>query len=170
MSEEAAAPKPFYRRGWFIAASAVFIVLVLPRLFGFTGTESEPRPSVTIPTENTFESQGCLEVSSTLLDGIGQGFEGSTLTGRAAGHIAPEYADVRFITLEFVPNGETDVQTALFATNDDNLADKTINGLIIPVDGFALEFSDWGDAKNLELSLSDRGAAESKECLGLLEK
>lgn len=169
MTDNTKVAKPLYRRGWFIAACVLFVVVVLPRLFGFTGTESDPRPSVTIPTES-FESKGCLEVSSTLLDGIGQGFEGSTLTGRAAGHIAPEYADVRFITLEFVPNGETDVQTALFATNDDNLADNAINGLIIPVDGFALEFSDWGDAKNLDLSINDRGAAESKECLGLLDK
>ncbi len=170
MSEEAVAPKPFYRRGWFIAASIVFVLLVLPRLLGFGSSETGPAPSTSATADITFESLGCLEVSTTLLDGIGQGFDGSTLTGKAAGFDAPDFADVRFITLEFIPNGESDSQTALFATNDDNLSDDVINGLIIPVDGFALEFSDWGEAKNLDISSSDKGAAESRNCLGLLEQ
>lgn len=170
MSEEAVAPKPFYRRGWFIAASIVFVLLVLPRLLGFGSSEVGPAPSSSAAADITFESLGCLEVSTTLLDGIGQGFDGSTLTGKAAGFDAPDFADVRFITLEFIPNGDSDSQTALFATNDDNLSDDVINGLIIPVDGFALEFSDWGEAKNLDISSSDKGAAESRNCLGLLEQ
>jgi len=170
VSEEAEAPKPFYRRGWFIAASIVFVVLVLPRLLGFGSAESGPAPSSSAPADISFESLGCLEVSTTLLDGIGQGFDGSTLTGKAAGFDAPDFADVRFITLEFIPDGESDAQTALFATNDDNLSDDVINGLIIPVDGFALEFSDWGDAKNLDISASDKGAAESRNCLALLDQ
>jgi hypothetical protein len=118
-------------------------------------------------TAQTFQSFGCLEVSETLVDSISQGFDGSTLTGRAAGFLASQYSDVRFVAVEFVPDGLSDPEVAVFATNDDDLSDISLNGLIIPVDGFAKEFSDWGEAPNLELSIADKGATESVECLSL---
>ena len=118
-------------------------------------------------TAQTFQSFGCLEVSETLVDSISQGFDGSTLTGRAAGFLASQYSDVRFVAVEFVPDGLSDPEVAVFATNDDDLSDISLDGLIIAVDGFAKEFSDWGEALNLELSIADEGAKESKECLSL---
>lgn len=116
----------------------------------------------------TFESKGCLDVSARLVNGIGQGFVTSDLNGRAAGFIASEYKDVKFIALEFTPKGDTDVQVAIFGTNDNDLSDDIFDGLIIPVDGFAKEFSDWGQGR-FDLSIADKGATESKECLALLK-
>lgn len=115
----------------------------------------------------TFDSFGCLRVSEELVSSIAQGFDGSKLTGNAAGYRASEYADVKFVAVEFIPNGDTASQKAVFATNDDDLANATLNGLIVAVDGFAKEFSDWGSAPKLNMSIADKGANESLECLGL---
>lgn len=115
----------------------------------------------------TFETAGCLRVSQELIDSIGQGFQGSQLTGNAAGYTASDFADVRFVAVEFIPNGDSQTQTAVFATNDDDLSNVTLNGLIVPVDGFAKQFSDWGVAPKLNLSITDAGAKEAIECLNL---
>ena len=74
---------------------------------------------------------------------------------------------MKFVAVEFIPNGDTQTQQAIFATNDDDLSNVTLNGLIIAVDGFAKEFSDWGSAPKFNLSIADEGASESKECLTL---
>ncbi len=117
--------------------------------------------------KKTFESAGCLKVSESLVDSIGQGFEYSALTGRAAGFTASQYEDVRFVAVEFLPEGLSDPQIAIFGTNDSDVADVALDGLIIAVDGFATEFSTWGDAPGIGLSIADKGANEAKECLGL---
>lgn len=132
-------------------------------------TQIEATTSATKTTQasKTFSSFGCLPVSATLVDSIAQGFDSSTLTGRAAGYKASQYADVKFVAVEFTPNGLKEPEIAVFGTNDDDLSDIKLNGLIIAVDGFAKEFSDWGDAPNIGLSITDNGAKEAKECLGL---
>jgi hypothetical protein len=157
------------------------IVLIL-LVIGFIGSlfrgggdsspEASTTPSRTNDTENaqeieTFSSFGCLPVSESLINSIGQGFETSTLTGRAAGFVARQYADVKFVAVEFVPNGLSEPEVAVFGTNDDDISDVQLNGLIIAVDGFAKEFSDWGDAPNIGLSIGDEGAQEAVECLDL---
>jgi hypothetical protein len=130
-------------------------------------SNNSPEPTSQSQQTQTFESYGCLEVSETLVDSISQGFDSSTLTGRAAGFIASQYSDVKFIAVEFIPDGLSDPEIAVFGTNDDDISDISLNGLIISVDGFAKEFSDWGDAPNIGLSIADEGAEESKECLSL---
>lgn len=132
---------------------------------GDPDTSSEP-PNETQGLQ-TFQSFGCLEVSETLVASIGQGFETSNLTGRAAGFKASQYSDVKFLAVEFIPKGLDDPEIAVFGTNDDDISDTNLNGLIISVDGFAKEFSDWGDAPGIGLSITDEGAEESKTCLTL---
>ena len=168
MSKDSNAPKkPFYLRTWFFVVAGIVVLSFIGSLTGAGDDEGSTVAETTAPTE-TFESKGCLEVSQRLVEGIGQGFSGSSLTGKAAGFDAPDFADVRFVAVEFVPNGETNAEIAIFATNDDNLNDDTINGLIIPADGFAKNFSDWGVNEKLNLSIADKGASESKECIALL--
>jgi hypothetical protein len=166
------AKKPIYLRTWFIVTVAL---LVLGLIGSMNPSKKVENSSTTTTSETkepavTFESMGCLKVSPRLLNGIGTGFGGSKLSGKAAGFKASEYKDVKFISLEFTPKGESTPQTAIFGTNDDDLSDDVINGLIVPVDGFAKEFSDWGQSGRFQLSISDKGATESKQCLTLLKK
>jgi hypothetical protein len=154
-----------------IGCGGVVVVLIGAAIVAswFNGGDTGGSPESISESQagETFQSFGCLEVSETLVDSIAQGFDSSTLTGRAAGFLASQYADVKFVAVEFVPDGLSDPEVAVFATNDDDLGDLSLNGLIISVDAFAKNFSDWGDAPNLELSIADEGVEESKECLGL---
>lgn len=157
-----------------IVISAVLVIFVAGSLGNlFPQSPTAPESSSSQPDTNsetsakTFDSAGCLRVSEELVDSISQGFDGSKLTGNAAGYRAAGYADVKFVAVEFIPNGETDSQEAVFATNDDDLSNSTLNGLIVAVDGFAKQFSDWGSAPKLNMSIADEGANESIECLTL---
>jgi hypothetical protein len=142
-------------------------VAIVSSWFSGGDTDGSPESINESQTTETFQSFGCLEVSETLVDSIGYGFDSSKLTGRAAGFGASQYGDVKFVAVEFIPDGLSDPEVAVFGTNDDDIGDISLNGLIISVDGFAKEFSDWGDAPGIGLSITDDGAQESKECLSL---
>ena len=147
----------------------VFLIglAIISSWFSGGDTDVSPESISESQSSETFQSFGCLEVSETLVDSIGYGFDSSKLTGRAAGFRASQYADVKFVAVEFIPGGLSDPEVAVFGTNDDDIGDISLNGLIIAVDGFAKEFSDWGDAPGIGLSITDEGAEESKECLSL---
>jgi hypothetical protein len=166
--------KPIYTKLWFQIIAGLFVVGVIGSLFspdGGTGSDQTPvqeSEQEQVPAE-TFASKGCLEVSNYLIEAIGTGISDSQITGRGAGFLASEFADVRFVAVEFIPNGLSDPEVAIFATNDDNLADEELNGVIFAADGFAQEFSDWGSPETLGLSIASKGAKESEECLALLD-
>jgi hypothetical protein len=115
----------------------------------------------------TFESESCIPVSEELLESISLGINDSKVTGRAAGHDALDYGKLTFVALEFVPNGTSDPQVAVFATNDYDISDRKLNGLIVSVDGFAKNFSDWGEMPDANLSMASKGAKEAKDCISL---
>lgn len=142
----------------------------------FDGDNSEVSSTSTQPAAETtdeqvatqtFESFGCLKVSPNLVSGIAGGFDTSELTGRAAGYKSSDYADVKFVAVEFIPNGSSTKEVAVFGTNDDDLNDGSLDGLIIAADGFAKQFSTWGESTNFDLSIADAGAQESRDCLSL---
>jgi hypothetical protein len=127
-----------------------------------------PSPTSTpVPTLKTFESEGCIPVSEELLESISLGINFSKITGRAAGHNAPDFGQLTFVAVEFIPNGTSDPQIAVFATNDDDISDQSPNGLTFSVDAFATGFSDWGEMPDAEFSMSSRGAREAKDCISL---
>jgi hypothetical protein len=130
-----------------------------------TSTTSRPSASAT-PTQKTFVSEGCLAISEDLLESISLGMDGAP-TGKAAGFVASDYRDIKFVAVEFVLDGVAGPQVAVFATNDSELSDNKLDGLILAADGFAREFSTWGDAIDTEFSIADAGAMESKDCLYL---
>lgn len=166
--------KPIYSKLWFQIIAGLFVVGLIGSIFspnGENGSDITPvqeNEQEQVPTE-TFATKGCLEVSNYLIEAIGTGIIDSKITGRGAGYVASEFADVKFIAVEFIPNGLSDAEVAIFATNDDNLADEELNGLILAADGFAKEFSDWGSPEKLGLSIASKGAKESEECLALLD-
>ena len=161
--------KPFFQRTGFIVTCALLAALIVANLGTFQQPLNPPSasPEGSVAPTETFAGMGCQRVSQSLIDAIGQGFDSSTLMGRAAGFVASDFKDVRFVAVEFIPGGTSSLEVAVFATNDTDLNDDLIDGLIIPADGFAKEFSDWGASEKLELSIASAGAAESKECLSL---
>ena len=122
-------------------------------------------PKTSAPPK-TFASEGCIAISGDLLESIGLGMEGAT-TGKAAGFVASEYQDIKFVAVEFVLDGVAGGQVAVFATNDSDLGDRELDGLIIAADGFAREFSSWGNAIDTDFSIADAGAKESEDYLYL---
>jgi hypothetical protein len=165
---------PIYTKLWFQIIAGLFVVGVVGSVFspnGGNGSDQTPVQEIEqeqVPAE-TFASKGCLEVSNYLIEAIGTGVIDSQITGRGAGFVASEFADVRFVAVEFIPNGLSDAEVAIFATNDDKLADDEVNGLIFAADGFAQEFFTWGSPEKLGLSIASKGAKESEECLALLD-
>lgn len=151
-----------------IAAVVIALLGILGNLNPSPSIDNVSDSSTTLDSNTkTFESSGCLRVSEELVSSIGQGFESSKLTGNAAGFTASGFSNVRFVAVEFMPNGDSQTQTAVFATNDDDLSNVSLNGLIVPVDGFAKQFSSWGSSAKFNLSIADDGAKEAIECLGL---
>ena len=130
-----------------------------------TSTTSRPSASAT-PQQKTFASEGCLAISEDLLESISLGMDGAP-TGKAAGFVASDYRDIKFVAVEFVLDGIAGPQVAVFATNDSDLSDNKLDGLILAADGFAREFSTWGEALDTDFSIADAGAMESKDCLTL---
>ncbi len=128
---------------------------------------SESSPSETQSVSKNFETAGCLPVSPSLVSSIAQGFKTEVSIGRAAGFVAADFADVKFVAVEFTPNGSNTQETAVFGTNDNNLDDGKLDGLIIAADGFAKGFTTWGESTSINLSIADKGAKESIECLSL---
>lgn len=127
----------------------------------------ESAPSETQSVSKNFATAGCLPVSPSLVSSIAQGFKTEVTIGRAAGFVASDFADVKFVAVEFTPNGSNTQEVAVFGTNDNNLDDGKLDGLIIAADGFAKEFTTWGESTSIKLSIADRGAKESIECLSL---
>jgi hypothetical protein len=153
-----------------------FVAIVLITIFGLaiinlpSSNKTETTTSgISSQPEETFESKGCLKVSTRLIDGIATGLLDSNPTGIAAGFVSTDFEDVKMVAIEFIPNGLSDTEIAVFATSDSNLNDESVDGLIIPADAFAKNFSDWGVNPNLNLSTATAGVSEAKECLDFLK-
>lgn len=160
--------KPAYMNKWFIGLVIVGIVAFIGSFFGSDDELTTDSPNVTTQIKS-FQSMGCLRVSETLLNGISTGLLDSKATGLAAGFVSSEFNDVKMVAVEFIPNGLSNKEVAVFATNDNNLNDDQVDGLIFPADGFAKNFSDWGENPNLNLSTVTAGVSEAKECLDFLK-
>jgi hypothetical protein len=160
--------KPAYQNKWFIGLLAISALVFISSIFGSGSETSTPSSTPPAPMKS-FSSMGCLRVSATLVDGISTGLLESVPTGLAAGFVSSEFNDVKMVALEFIPNGTTSKEIAVFATNDNNLNDDSVDGLIFPADGFAKNFSDWGENPNLNLSAVTSGVSEAKDCLSLLK-
>lgn len=165
--------KAFYQRWWFLALVIIFGLGAIGSILNpdtdlSSGPDSSTQTGNSGTTSNeNFESFGCLGVSPELHQSIGLTLKDSSLPGNAAGFKSPDYVDVKFVAVEFIPNGQSETYVALFATNDDNLADTKNTGLVVAVDGFAKEFSGIGESLDLGVSSTDRGAQEAIQCLSL---
>lgn len=123
-------------------------------------SEPEPEP------EPEAKSERCLDVPPAIVDAI---LAGLTVTGGGTLRDAQMVKSSDFEAIWFVSaeidgqEMEDDGEIGTWATN----APKDGYGLTYSVDGFAKEFSDWGDGgkTDADLSMSDDGAEESKDCV-----
>lgn len=123
------------------------------------------------PVETPAEPEtdpNCLTVDQSTIDAITAGLQGVTIS-TAAAYRSDDYEQVYFVAADLAGDGiNPGDAVALFATNDDPTA-PGIEGPTLAVGGFAHEFSDWGHGEqtDAQLSISDHGADEAQDCLGL---
>jgi len=110
-------------------------------------------------------ASSCLEVPATTQQAIASGAGASTggiTPVKAAGYKSPDFEDVTFIAMRFSAEGVDD-QVGVWATNNFD----TGGGLMLAVDGFAQQFTDFPDADSTEaaIAIDDPGVAKAKDCL-----
>ena len=145
---------------------------------GANTSESEPEASdepdqaeaaqPSEPQEAETKSERCLDVPPGIVDTI---LSGLTVTGGGSLRDGQMVRSNDFEAIWFVSSGidgsqmEGDGEIGTCATN----TPKDGYGLTYSVDGYAKEFSDWGDGGKTDaaLSMSDDGADESKTCVEL---
>ncbi len=108
-------------------------------------------------------SSRCVPVAPAVVRAISQGLTisgGGGIRGAKAVK-SRDFSNVYFVSARLIGPGLDGSDTATWATN----RIKSI-GLIFSVDGFAKEFSDWGDGGQTDahLSMNNDGAAESRRC------
>lgn len=147
----------------------VAVVFALAGCGGSTG-DSEPEASDEPEQEEAAEpeakSERCLDVPPEIVDTI---LAGLTVTGggtlRDAQMVkSSDFEAIWFVSAEIDGSQiEGDGEIGTWATN----APKDGYGLTYSVDGYAKEFSDWGDGGKTDanFSMSDDGAEESKDCV-----
>ena len=120
--------------------------------------------TTTVATTTTTVPSRCEKVSSALLNAIAEG-----LTVSGGGRLRNGYAvkskdfsKVYMVAADIQGAGmEGNSEVGVWATNS-----LDIGGLIFAVDGFAQEFSDWGDGDTTDANItqSSDGVSEAKEC------
>jgi hypothetical protein len=102
----------------------------------------------------------CDPAPQALIDGIMTGAQSGTGAKAIRGVTwkSPDFSKVWFVGVRFSATGVGD-QTMVFATNSLTRG----GGLIMAVDGFAQQFTDWGKAQ--DINAADRGVDIVKDCL-----
>lgn len=122
----------------------------------------EPRPSPTPPAR----SKRCLDVEPAKLAAIAEGAEdgvGGITFSTGAAVKSKDYSQVFMIAGRFTVPGVKQPQVGIWASN----ALPAGEGLLLAVDGFAQEFTDWPDADKTDakIGLGADGTDEAKDCL-----
>lgn len=101
----------------------------------------------------------CVSVSAELVDAIETGLtvSGGGTLGAAQAVKSNDFEQAWFVAAEI--RGPSLDEVGVWATNGLTAGD----GLIFAADGFAKEFSDWGDGPGF--SIADDGAQEAKNCV-----
>jgi len=122
-----------------------------------------------LPNTTTSDTRSrCVAVRRGVLHAIASGLtvQGGSLSKGAAVK-SEDFEKVWFVAAEIDGAGglEGTGEIGVWATNAD--PSRGPSGSIFSVDGFAKEFSDWGDGSTTDatLSMSDDGAQEAVECL-----
>ena len=111
-------------------------------------------------------SDRAVAASPGVLEAIAAGAQDGTGMKPLRGMVVKsnDFENVYFVAVEFSAAG-IDNQVGVWATNNPDWPEG--NGVIYSVDGFAQEFTDWGNggATDANLSMSDDGAEEAKAAL-----
>lgn len=164
---------PFYRRWWFIALAAIVVLGGIGNALGLgagskpaaTSASTAPRATadaVPSPTADASpKASACLEVPDALLSSIQSGMkdEAGTKVQRAAAVKSTDHTEAYYIAAEFTASGLDTSDVGIWATNKIDGG-----GMMISVDGFASQFSNY--PKQDAFSVVDDGADAAKACLG----
>lgn len=141
------------------------LVWVLLMLVTGCGESDSDGPQATADS-NTTQEADCEDVSSELIAAIADGEqEGAGMEPvDAAAWRSPDYEQVWFVSMEFSGSGIVDSVRGVWATNSLDAGE----GIIMSVDGFAHEFTNWPDAATTDAAITetDPGVAKAKACLG----
>ena len=127
-------------------------------------TTTEPVSSTARATTTTAKSTRCLEVPADKVEGIATGLKGGTTLRSAQAVKSKDYEKVWIISAEIEgPGVEGDDQIGTWASNGLTASE----GLILSIDGFAKQFSDWPDGSKSKAGFSqiDDGVKQSRECV-----
>jgi hypothetical protein len=134
-----------------------------------TTTETKPDlpPPATTVEEEEEESTHCRNVPPGLVNAMEEGLSvtgGGTLTNAHAVK-SEDFKRVFFVSAEI--NGAGMEGSGEIGTWAKSGPLRAGGGLILAVDSFANEFSDWGDGgeTDAQLSMDNDGAEESKDCV-----
>jgi len=111
----------------------------------------------------------CESVSADFLDGIETGLtvQGGGSLGAASAVKSGDFESVWFVAAEINGSGmEGSGEVGVWATNSD--PSGPVSGTIYAVNGFATEFSDWGEGATTDagITMADDGAQEAESCVG----
>lgn len=147
------------RRRWKSLLPPAAVIIVLAGCGGSGSAESGGAPATT-------EASRCLPVAAEVVEAIATGLTvtgGGTLRSARAVRSA-DYVRIYFVSAEIDGSGmDGDGEVGTWALNRID----SVAGLIFAVDGFARNFSDWGDGRktDAEFSLARDGAEESRGCV-----
>lgn len=115
--------------------------------------------------------EACKPVPDPAAEWISEGLEGDDVTLGAMWAVkSDDFENVWFVAADLQGpdlDGE-DGEIALFATNainEDGTADENAGGVVLTVNGFASEFTDWFDADPEKIDRDNHGAKEAIECV-----
>lgn len=138
----------------------LFLAGVLTIMVVWSMSEDGARGNGTV---EVVEPIACLDVSPALVEAIESGLNvtGGGSIGRAAAVRSGAHQNAFYVAAEIRGAG-IDGTIGVWATNN-----LDAQGMLYSVDGYANEFSDWGDGRTTDaaFSMSDPGAREARTCL-----
>jgi hypothetical protein len=167
---------PKTRRSTFILIGVLLLVCLAACMFSLTSSSPNPvapAPASSTSVQNTvisptavLNSTRCVPASAQQIDNIRTGVKGIQQSNDVKSVFAvrsKDYEKVWFVAAEITgPSIQPKQAIGLWAISGDLEAPK----ITLSVDGFALQFSDWGDGTKTDAQLSqfDDGAQEAIEC------
>lgn len=144
------------RSSWLVGVSACAALIALTACSG-------PATTSTARVVPAAAAVDCLDATNIAQNGIMKGAKGAGMKFIAAKAVkSADFSKVYFIAMKFSATGVPD-QVGVWASN----SLEPGGGLIMAIDGYAQQFSDWpaGSSTAAQISAADPSVARVKSCL-----